>query len=526
MSKFLKENCFYRGVWEKDLFLSTTKFENYIGTKLSIGLNKVVFNVTNAIYPRLSKGLAIDIMLDVILPSNHSEMCLFVKDTFSMDGRGVKANGEWIMKEFFMGMVDNEIVYDYHNEKLPDFDEDLKPETMFIGVERSGDFRSRYLTVEHLKFNPTEIKVELSNFNISTQEQVYTYNNHKYSNEPVAYMIFNNALYLNEAHNYCDDYIDFKTYHNDYKGLDLHVIISNIGNWVKIKDLDFIEPAEIVTSLEGSKKWDKDNIVEALVMENEILFSVKFEDIKSTLGHDTWYMLSKADDVITLYKHNSRTKVNIIQVKGEVAFTTDLTPSNERESRFDTSILTGGKYIKADIEVDEKVQPMVLAPISVFSLSEYHYSDRNSLNIYSFRDKLYGIVGEYKKIGFTLDTSSWNYWFAYICEVPANEHRDFYYSYKEFLEKLEKNRKDYSSKKISDDYLTFQAYDSRFKDTFFDIKVGDIVQIITEPVEGSTIKGFKAVVEKVSDNKQLLDVKFFNLFTYQISIECIEKIEE
>lgn len=526
MSKFLKDDIFYRGVWEKDLFLDTFKLEKYVGTKLSIGLNNVVFNVTNAIYPRLSKGLSIDIMFDVILPSNHCDMCVYVKKTFKMDGRGVKKNSEWLMEQFFMDLMERETIYNYHNEKLPDFDESLKPETMFIGVERRGGFRARYLTVEHLKLNPDEIKVELSNLKVSTQEQVYTYNNYKYSNEPVAYMIFNNAIYLKEGHSYCDDYIDFLTYHNKYQGIELHVIISNIGKWVKIKDLDFIEPAEIVTSLEGSEKWDKNNVVEALVMENEILYSVRFDDIKSEEGHDTWYMLSKADDVITLYKHNSLTKVNIIPVKGEVAFTTDLTPSNERESRFDTSILTGGKYIKADIEVDEKVQPMILAPISVFSLSQYNYSERNALNIYSFRDKLYGIVGEYTKVGFTLDTSSWTYWFAYICEVPVNEHKDFYYSYKEFLEKLEKNIKDYSSKKISDDYLTFQAYDRRFKDTFFDIKVGDVVQIITEPVEGSEIKGFKAVVEKVSDNKQLLDVKFFNLFTYQISIDCIEKIEE
>lgn len=522
MSQFLKRefNILDRSFFNEDQLLDTSKLEKYTGFKLSIGVNKIIFCVNNDIYPFLSKGNLIEIKFDIVLPSNQSDICVYRKKTFEMSGRGFKKNSEAIIEKFLNDLIEKEIIYNYHKENIHSFDESLGTKTLFIDVERTGDFRGKYITLENINFNPNKIAVKLSDLKVSTKEQVYIYNYYKYiDKEPISYMIFNNGLYLNDVNNRCNTYWDFRNYYNNYKG-DLNIIVSNIGNWIKIKDINLVEQSDVLYSLDGFNKWSGNLEVESIVTKDKILFSVSPDDLYIENGNDTWYIFYKNDNVINLYKDTNGVNLNIEPIKGEVIFETNITPFNDEFSKFNTSILTSGKYIKADIEIDNEIKTMVLAPVCIFTLSKYNC--KQEINVYTFRNHLYGIVGEYEKVGFFLDTSMWNFQKVYVCEIPKNEYSTFYYSYDELLDYLNK------IKKLSFDLssLSFRSYDRKFKGNIFNINVGDIVEVIKEPIEDSMVKGLKCVVEKVSCNKQILEVKFFNLFVYKIPVDCIKKIEE
>lgn len=512
MGLFKGKNDFYRGCLDNDMVMDAQVFQKLLGNKLSIGVNEVVFIATHEQFPLLTKGLKLELTMTVILPSNHSDLCLYIKRTFNVLGRGAKTNGERITSNFWKWLMSHNCIYDYMNMELPQFSEANIPNTMLMDVQRDDLFKGIYITFEHIKLNEDVIEVGFNEFRESTSEKTYVCIS-KYLNDKFrTYMVYNNALYLKNCKDYCDHYRHYYVYYNKYKGTDGHVIISNIGTWVKVKDLSNIEPAEIQLGVEGKDKYEEKSM-SALLFQDEILFKV-MDNHNLHIGTDTLYTLASPEGYLSMYRYNDDISLKISSINGEVVFNTDIQPKNDYENSYDTNYLKCGNYIKSTIRLDGKMKTMILAPLDIHALSIYNKCESKEISLYLFQDSLYGIVGEYEKVGICIDNR-----YLYISEIPSHEHTEFLYSKKELMDKF----KDVPKERIPHRFK-FTPYDKRFTDYTFNIIKGDSVLITKEPEQDSQIKGLKAVVEKVSDNKQFLILKFFNHFISKISIDCITKI--
>lgn len=508
--KFLEEE-FNNGILNESLIMDTNVLENLLNIKLSVGINKVSFIATSEKFPNLSKGLKPEITMSVIVPSDNKGYCINMPRRFLVSGRGAKKNNEYITSEFWNWLIKEKCVYDFLNVEPPAYNKDTKDISIFCDVEADGDFKSIYLNCKYLEFNSNIIEVDKSSIKESTKEQVYVYNESVY--KKIEYFIYNNAVYKSLCNYKQSTYKDLYLYlyHRHFQLKSNEVIISNIGTWIKVKDLYELEPAEIMLGVNDVNSGKKE--LSAIVLENEVLFNCYKLNIYDDIG--TSYYLKGVDGSFEFYNPKLDTSFNIKKIEGKVVFNTNINPKSNTNSSFETSYLSSGKYIVSDIEVNGEIKKFILAPVSIESLKKFYNYSGEIINLYIYKNNLYGIVGEYEQIGISA-----YYGFSRIelgiKIAPDNKYNTFVQTKSELFDLLNKTSKAY-------DKVEFLPYDKRFMNKSTNLSNGDDVVIVAEPEIDSEIKGLKAKLVKIYPNTRLVKIRLFNYIDLELPINCIEK---
>lgn len=472
--------------------------EKFLGFELKRGLNTVGYELNSNNFNSLSKGLKLTVSFDVLVPIDNDNFCV-IKEVFNVEGRGAKTHLKGALERMEEILIENEIVYSYPQEEFLFYKPGTEKIKHFVDVNEAT-FESRYVSVEHIDFYENKVNVveDVSDMEFSTPGKVTYLKGNKTFNNYNLYMFYDGAVYIKVTDEYKNTPWTVILY-TSYRGNEGNVLITNLGKYIKVKDIEAItnteltfEEAEYDTKLivYGSKAlWEVYNIGEY--------------DYNGNL----YYTTENGEFELFAEKTLEHFSFGIMQDES-VVFNTTI--------RSKKLYLDSGRYIKASLNIDGDTAKYILAPVNIYFLNDSQF---NNFTAYMFRGKLYGIVGSYEKIGFIIDRNS--QYQIYIGEIPDGDHIPFFQTYKELCEYIDSRRNRFSNKDI-----VFNCYDKKFTKDLFDYEVGDNVEVIDEITEQSNIKGLQGTVIEISQNKQKLKLKFFGYFEETLDIYNVKKLNK
>lgn len=512
MYKYLMLNEFGYGLdFSQDIIMDLNNLKKiFPDYSFSSGKNTLEWTLTNKELPEiLNKGLKITATMDVFVSFDNKDQCIYSGKSFNLFGKGAKKYYHEVMEAISINLIKNHCIYDYINTPIPDFNNATdfnERKSIFIGINKSGIYNQKTLSIERIEFKNIHT-VDCSNIKESTVNHLFLI-----ETENNKYLVFDNTLYILDKKNYATKYRDIQKYF-EYKG-DCHsILITNAGLFVKVKELKLLTEDDIIYKFNDIDRYGE--TAKFIYTSNTLLFEYILDDMKGSNKSIDLYFIENIDSSISIYyvnKHFLNT-TQYFKIEADVIFETNITP-NIYSSDYDYSYLKSGKYISAFINGVK----MILAPVSHIALKDIY---KNQLSLYIWNNDFYGIVGEYDKTGFIVDTQYFASISIYVSKIPKNSYTQFYYS----IDDIEKIfNKVNSGVTKSPQNLEFKSYDNRFLLSAKDISIGDTVKVISEPNEKSNIKNLEGTVLEISNNKQEITISFFGYFETVLNREFVKVI--
>lgn len=465
--------------FDEDLILNIERLSKvFNGITLKPGVNIVEKTFTDEELPILTKGVKITVSLSILKALDNDIQCVYVKHSFNITGRGSKKYRDDIVLFIERQLIDEKCVYSYLQREIPkpeDLTEDL---VLFTGVDNES-YMQKTLTVK---------KIDLSNATFSELEEnkelkESNVNNIFFKEE---FMLFENALYSQKKEYYdtLEKVVEYYTFRQAHKTLLVSDNATYIQRSVDIKELtvndDYIEyyPMSDICKQPQALYLKKNNMLVFNINPNSYFTYSEISNMSDI------YMQRQKDNTVRLYSNKDNLSIKKI-TDASIIFSTNI-PAKK------FSYLSSGKYISA--EINEK--KFVLAPINLESVEKAV----QTIELYLWKDKLYAIVGEYDKIGFSLDTP-YDTISIYITTIPEYQDQIFYNSFndaKNEFDKLSENIPYKYPKKIK-----FECFDDDFLKRKKVYNIGNEVAITKEITDKSSVKGLKGVIKKISPNNQI-----------------------
>lgn len=486
----------------------------------SSGKNTIEWTLTNKELPDiLNKGLKVTATMDILVSIDNKDQCIYSGMSFDLFGKGAKKYYNEIRESISINLIENNCIYNYIDDSIPDFDNATdfnEKKSIFININRTGVYNQQTLSIERVEFNHIHT-VNHNNIKESSTKHLFAVK----TNNMDKYLVFNDTLYILDRQNYVTEYSDVQKYFK-YKGNNHSVLITELGLFVKVKELKLLSDDDIICKFNEVDRYG--DTIKALYVNNTLLFEYNLDDMKYSNKNIDIYFIENTDGSISLYyvdKHFLNT-TQYFKIEAEVIFETNITP-DIYSKEYDYSYLKSGAYITSIINGVR----MILAPVSYKALNDVY---KDELSLYIWNNNFYGIIGEYDKTGFIVDSqyfgSIYSYInfgsiYSYISKIPKNSNTSFYYSIDEVKEHFDRVSS-HVTKSPSD--IKFKSYDDRFLVLSKDFNVGDTVKVIREPNENSNIKNLEGTVLKISNNKQEITICFFGYFETVLNKEFIKII--